>query len=312
MLVGCVVNPTAGSGRMGRKWPEVSQALKRHFPELRIEETRASGDACALARKFAIEGVGLVIAAGGDGTVSEVVDGLLEARDEGAAACELGVVPIGTGSDLARSLGLSGDPVAVAARIASATARKLDAGRVDFIDDHGALCTRHFVNIASFGLSGPTARAVNQAKRESRMSGKALFLWHTIREIIRYRFQHVRVTVDGGEPVEGRIALVAVANGRYFGGGMMIAPEAAQDDGLAEVVIVLGTSKLSMLKDLRLVYSGSHRGLPSCRFLRGRKVTIEPVGDALLNGALVDIDGESPGRIPATVEMLPGALQVRC
>jgi diacylglycerol kinase (ATP) len=309
--VGVIVNPVAGSGRMKRLWPEVYGALSSHFDSITVEETSGPGEAADRARRLVADGAHLVIAAGGDGTVSETVDGLLQARDEQGRTAEFGIMPVGTGSDLARGLAIEGDVRALARRIAESKGRTIDAGRVDFVDDHGALATRHFVNIASLGVSGPTDRAVNAAKSGGRMSGKAVFLWHTVRELIRYRFQTVRVTVDDQPPVEATIALVACANGRFFGGGMMIAPDALIDDGQLEVILVRGASKLKLVADLRLVYSGAHKALESCTFLRGRRIVVEPVGDQIQNGALLDIDGESPGRIPATFEVLPGALRVR-
>jgi YegS/Rv2252/BmrU family lipid kinase len=312
MAVGVVVNPVAGSGRMRRELPLLRDALSEYFPDLDVRETQAPGDAAHLACMLAKEGAPLVIAAGGDGTVSEVVDGLLWARNEGGAATQLGILPVGTGSDLARGLGLSGELPALVKKLAESPGRKLDAGRVDYTDDHGALASRHFINITSLGLSGPTVRAVNAVKSSGRMSGKLVFLWHTIREMLRYRFQDVRITVDGGEPVEARIALVACANSRFFGGGMMIAPDAVPDDGLLEVVVVRGRSKLRLIADLRLLYSGAHKDNPACTFMRGRTIRVEPLGDPDINGALLDVDGESPGRIPATFTVMPGAITVRC
>ena len=308
MVVGVVVNPVAGSGRMRRVWPAAREALTRHFGDLIVEETGAVGEASLFAHKLALEGAEIVIAAGGDGTISEVADGLLRA----GGASQLGIMPAGTGSDFARGFGLDGDIEAAAARIASGTTRTIDAGCVNYVDGHGALASRYFINISCLGVSGPTARAVNDAKTGDRMSGKAVFLWHTVRELIRYRFQEVRITIDDQPPFEARIALVAVANGRFFGGGMMIAPDALVDDGLLDIVVIHGRSKLSLVMDIRLVYSGAHRKLASCTFLRGRKVDIEPLGDPLANGALLDVDGESPGRIPATFEILPAALTLRC
>src|SRR5690606_2123615 len=114
-------------------------------------------------------------------------------------------------------------------------------------------------------------------RRKGRVSGKALFYWRTIAELMRYQFQEVRVTVDGGEPIESRVALVAVANGQYFGGGMKIAPDAALDDGQFEVVLLRGASKLTLIRDLRLVYGGHHRNHPAITMLRGRHVTVEPL-----------------------------------
>jgi diacylglycerol kinase (ATP) len=104
---------------------------------------------------------------------------------------------------------------------------------------------------------------------------------------------------------------VAIANAPYFGGGMKIAPDAKLDDGLFEVVIVRARSKLSLIRDLRLVYTGAHKTLTSCTFLQGRKIVVEPQGDIAANAALLDLDGESPGRIPATFEVVPGAITMR-
>lgn len=311
MKVGVVLNPIAGGGRLKRHWPEVAASLKTHFGDFDLRETQANGDAERLAIDFAACGCDLVIAAGGDGTASEAADGLLQARYETGRTSELGLLPCGTGIDFARGLGLPQDIDATLKQIADAKPRNVDAGRICYIDDHGALASRHFINIASLGLSGATDRAVNADKRKGKVSVKALFFWRTVLEFIRYRFQDVRITIDDGEPVEARMALVAVANGRFFGGGMMIAPDAELDDGQFDIVILRAANKLGLIRDIRLLYGGRHRNHPAITILRGRKVLVEPLGDAEKNGALVDIDGESPGRIPATFEMLPGALTLR-
>ncbi len=312
MTVGVVVNPVAGGGRLKREWAVISDALTRHFGSFQMVQTAGPGEACGLARGMALSGVELVIAAGGDGTASEVADGVLQAFQESGAQAQLGVLPCGTGIDFARGLGLNGDFSATIARIAAAKPRLIDAGRISYVDDHGALASRHFLNIASLGLSGATDRAVNRDKRKGRVSAKALFFWRTVVEFMRYRFQEVTITVDDGEPVEARMALVAVANGKFFGGGMMVAPDAELDDGLFDIVILRAAGKLGLIRDIRLLYGGRHRNHPAITILRGQKVVVEPLGSAQANAALVDIDGESPGRIPATFEMLKGALLVRC
>jgi diacylglycerol kinase (ATP) len=311
LKVGVVLNPIAGGGGLKRRWPDVATSLKRHFGDFELRETQATGDAERLAFEFAANRFDLVIAAGGDGTASEVADGLLQAFQENGVSTPLGLLPCGTGADFARGLGLTGDVNEVLKRIAAAEPRSLDAGRVCYIDDHGALASRHFINIASLGLSGATDRAINADRRKGRMSAKALFLWRTVVEFVRYRFQHVSITVDDGQPVEARMALVAVANGRFFGGGMMIAPDADLTDGQFDIVIVRAAGKLKLIWDIRLLYGGRHRSHPAITILRGRKVVVEPLGDAQANAALVDVDGEAPGRIPATFEILPGALKLR-
>lgn len=311
MQVTAIYNPVAGGGRAGREWPQIEGIIHRYFDTVTIRATRSPGDASTLAAEAARGGADLVIACGGDGTISEVADGLLRARAfEGASAPKLGLIPDGTGSDLQKTLALDGDLEAQVARIARGNFRRIDAGRLTFETDSGASAVRHFVNIASLGLSGPTARAVNAARAKRRYGAKLVFMFHTVRELLRYRFQDVRVFVDDGPPVDARIALVAFANGRFFGGGMMIAPEALIDDGIAEIVVFRAAGKPRLIRDIPTLYTGAHVKLDVVTMLRGRKLRVEPIGDPIVNGALIDIDGESPGRIPATFEVLPKALEV--
>ncbi|WP_378949571.1 diacylglycerol/lipid kinase family protein [Mesorhizobium sp. ANAO-SY3R2] len=312
MKIGVVRNPAAGGGRLNTHWSEVAAALVTRFGNVEFRETEEAGDGAVLARDLVALGCEMVVAAGGDGTVSEVADGLLQMQVETGKGAVLCILPCGTGLDFARGMGIPTGVMAAVARITDGRDRLIDAGRISFIEDHGRLASRHFVNIASLGMSGATVRAVNADKRKGRMSAKALFFWRTVREFLRYRFQDVRITVDDGEPIEARVALVAVANERFFGGGMMIAPDAVPDDGLFDIVILRAAGKLRLIFDLRLLYGGRHRNHPAITILRGRKVVVEPLGDPLANAALVDIDGESPGHIPATYEMLPKALKIRC
>lgn len=309
--VGVILNPVAGGGRLKRNWPQAADLFGRYFDDFQLRETQAAGDAERLAIDLAISGVDLVIAAGGDGTASEVADGLLQAFDETGRQAELAILPCGTGADFARGLDLPASLEPAMEKIVQAQARAIDAGRISYVDDHGVLASRYFINIASLGLSGPIDRAVNADRRKGKGSAKALFFWRTVCEFVRYRFQNLRVTMDDGAPFEARVALVAVANGRYFGGGMMIAPDAVLDDGLFDIVILRAASKLRLILNLGLVYGGRHRNHPAITILRGRKVVVEPLDAPEGNDALIDIDGESPGRIPATFEIVPAALKLR-
>lgn len=312
MKVGIILNPIAGGGWLKRQLPKIEAALARHFGTFTLRETEESGDAVRLAREFAAEGFDLIIAAGGDGTGSEVADGLLSYQEEsGQPAPALGIVPSGTGIDFARGLGLTTDYEKTLARIAAAPLRTIDAGRVSFIDDEGRLASRHFLNISSAGLSGATTRAVDRDRKKGRMSAKLLFLWCTVREFVRYSFQTVRLTIDGAKPFDARVALVAVCNGRFFGGGMMIAPDAALDDKAFDVVVVRAAGKLGLIWDLRLLYGGHHRDHHAITIQRGASVVVEPAGGEE-NVALIEVDGEPIGRIPARFEMLPAALKLKC
>lgn len=312
MKIGIVLNPVAGAGRAAKLWPQFEAEIRRQLGDFTLMKTERPEDAARFARQLAEQGCGLVIASGGDGTIGETVDGLLTSGLDAQSLPRFAILPCGTGSDFARSISMTGTPQEMVARIAAGKIREIDAGRVTFVDDEGRAAMRHFINIASLGLSGPTSRAVNKAKRSGRASGQLLFMWHTIRELIRYRFQDVRIIVDGAPAIEARIAVAAAANGRFFGGGMMIAPQAELDDGVLDFVIFRGAAKLSLIRDMRLLYTGSHIGHPAVTILRGSKIIIEPAGDPALNTAQLDIDGESPGSIPATFEALPKAIKVIC
>lgn len=312
MKIGIVLNPVAGAGRAAQLWPQFEAEIRRQLGEFTLLKTGRPEDAALFARQLAEQGCGLVIASGGDGTIGETVDGLLKSGVPADALPRFAILPCGTGSDFARSLGLAGTAQEMVSKIAAGREREIDAGRVTYVDDQGRAAMRHFINIASLGLSGPTSRAVNRAKRSGKASGQLLFMWHTIRELIRYKFQDVRISVDGGPPLEARIAVAAAANGRFFGGGMMIAPQAELDDGMLDLVIFRGAAKLTLIKDMRLLYTGSHVSHPSVTILRGRKITVEPAGDPARNTAQLDIDGESPGAIPAIFEVLPKAIRVIC
>jgi len=310
MSVGVVVNPVAGSGRVARLVPRLVRVFDRQFGRVQLMETRGPGDASRIARDLALAGVQLVIAVGGDGTISETADGLLSAGN-GQGGPHLGIVAAGTGSDFARGEGIGGTIERMVERIAVSPGRPLDAGRVTFLDGSGRLATRHFINIASAGLSGETAAAVNEAGRKSRLPGKVVFFLEAAKQILGYRFRDLRVSVDGLRVAEGRVALVAVANSRYFGGGMKIAPSALSDDGELDVVVVMTSSRFTLLRELPAVYVGAHRRLKSCLFLRGRQIVIEAGHEAGDPSTMVEIDGEAPGRLPASFEVLPGALLLR-
>lgn len=310
MRVGVIMNPVAGGGALKRRWPDVGAALRHAFGDFELRETQAAGDGVTLAMDLVANGCELVIAAGGDGTVGEVADGLIKVAAEGRPA-SLGVLPCGTGADFAHGLALPAVDAAAMRRIAESEGRAIDAGRVCFVDEDGKLASRHFVNIASLGLSGAVARAVNADRRKGRVSSTALYFWRTVSEFIRFRFQDVRISVDDGEPIEARVALVVAANGRFFGAGMMVAPDAALDDGLFDIVILRAAGKLGLLKDIQLLYGGRHRNHPAISILRGAKLTVEPLSSLAGDRMIVEADGEPLGRIPATFDILPGAITLR-
>jgi YegS/Rv2252/BmrU family lipid kinase len=301
-----VVNPASRGGSTRKRFDGLLPRIRAALGECDVEWTRGPRDAERIAREAARAGVERIVVAGGDGTVSEVATGIL-AADLGRYA-ELAVLPLGTGGDLRRTLGVPGELDEALRAIADGGSRTIDAGRVTYTDREGRPATVYFVNIASFGISGLTTELVNRAPKS--LGGRVSFLIGTLRGIVGYRAADhpVELRLDGELAHRGPIALATAANGGWFGGGMHVAPEARADDGLLDVVVIPGLSKLRLVAELPGLYAGRHVRVPGVLSLRGRRLEAVPVDGA--EPPWVEIDGEPLGRLPATFEILPGALRV--
>ena len=297
-----IVNPSAGRGRTGRLWPSIADRLKKQIGAFDHAFTRKPGEATDMARRAIDEGASLVVAVGGDGTVNEAVNGFATRDGIISQSCAFAALAAGTGADFVRSL-------STGESLLNPDTRQIDLGRITFRADNGQTVSRLFINIASFGLSGEVDRAVAAARTTRFLPGKAAYYLATVSALARYRFTEVRLTVDDQPPFTVSLAMAAIANGRYFGGGMQVAPKARLDSGAFEIVILRGGSKLTMVKDLSLVYRGSHMNHPMVTALRGRKIVAEPVDPE--DAVPLDIDGESPGCLIAEFEILPSALTLR-
>lgn len=301
-----IVNPASAAGVTEHHWPEVRAALDDAGVDFEVRMTAFSGDATRLTREALGAGAQRVVAVGGDGTINEVVNGFFDevAGDPISPTAILGLLPSGTGGDFRKTAGIPVHKPAAAALLARGDSRPIDVARIDYLDSAGrASAWRYFVNIADCGLGGEVVARVNQGPK--RAGGRLTFLYHSLRAAIEFGRRPVRVEVDG-TPIEGEMQNVVIANGRYFGGGMRIAPSAELDDGLLDVVL-LSAGRVRSLLDIRRVYDGSHIGRPGCTWLRGRRIAVTPLDGAEF---LFDVEGEQAGAAPATVTVLPGALRL--
>jgi diacylglycerol kinase (ATP) len=305
-----VVNPRSAGGRTRRDWPLIEAALRSAYPELEIAMTHRRGDATELVREALREGHSEIIAIGGDGTINEAVNGFFD--DDGAIAPDavFGFVTSGTGGDFRKSFDCDPGHVAAIARLRNAPVKPIDVGRISCVSLAGESVVRYFVNIGSFGLSGVIVDWVNRARVAKLFGGAFAFAFHSARAMLFYRERMVRIRIDGDFDEIASIATVAVANGRYFGGGMHVAPNALPDDGVFDVIIMGGGHRA--ISDLKLLYTGEHINTPGVRALRGRKIMAAPVAETGGHAVLIEVDGESAGRLPATFEILPRALNLRC
>jgi diacylglycerol kinase (ATP) len=302
-----ILNPTAGSGAAARKKAAIVRALTVGGAAPEVVHTEGPGDAGRLVREARRDGVTCVVLVGGDGTLNDAVQGYLEADGSIAVGPELGLVPSGTGGDFRRTFGVTDNVDDACARLLKAEPRPLDLGVLAVTTLAGATVRRAFANITSFGIGGLTDRIVNSTPKW--MGGKAAFLTGTLRAMLVYKDAPVRVKVDGAVWLEAPIFNVALANGRYFGGGMMIAPDADPADGLFDVVALHDMSRLQSAALAQYIYKGTHLGRPGVSVTRGRLIEAEPL--AAGTEVLIDMDGETPGRLPLRAEVRPGALRLR-
>ncbi len=297
-----IVNPAAGNGRTGREWPALSARLLDAGVEFTPCVTCGPGDATVCARSALRDGAETLIVVGGDGTLSEVVDGCFGNDHPAGSGPTLALLPSGTGTDFARGLGISGK-VAIDVLLRG-TARPVDVGRVAFHDDAGARRERHFINIADCGLGYETNLAI--ARGPKALGGTLAYLYGALSSIARYTPTVARVGVDGQPVYNGPSAIVGVANGPFFGGGMHAAPKARHDDGLFDVLVLEGVPRRVLIADLLpKVYRGAHLRHPAVHFFRGATVTVEADGPFLLQ-----VDGDGVGDAPARFTLLPRALLV--
>jgi diacylglycerol kinase (ATP) len=299
-----IVNPIAGSGRAHSIVPRIEAWLAERGIDARLLETREAGHAERLAAAATDLGHDRVIAVGGDGTIQEVINGLLASgvgTDGGPPA--LGLIPSGRGNDLARSVRLPIDPMACLPIAVGDTTHPFDVGSAR--GEGGS--QRYFGAAGGAGFDAAVAYTM-AVRRRFWMRGEAGYFLGTLNELRRYRNSELRVTLVGdGEDrvVSQRFLFLAFANGPYYGGGMQICPDAETDDGWLDVCLVGDLSRLAALRELPGIYQAKHLKNPKVEIVRARTVRIE--GDETTR---VHLDGEPFGSVPVQVTLLPAAISV--
>ena len=294
-----LVNPASANGSTGRRWPELARRAAAAGLEGNALLSERRGHLGELARGAAADGARLLVVVGGDGSVNEVVNGLagLEARPD------LAIVPRGTGWDFVRTFGIPRNVEQAAAVALRGDVRTIDLGRATFRTWNGSEASSLFANVASVGMSGAIAQRANETTKV--LGGKVSYLWATFAVFSRWTATELELRVDD-ERRSGKMFDVVVANGRYFGGGMQICPEARPDDGLLDVLTIGDLTKRDLMTTMPKTYRGSHLPHPKAELLRGSVVTVSSP-----SALPVELDGEQPGTTPVRFEVLPRALTLR-
>ncbi len=298
-----IVNPHAGNGSTGSKWPKIRAHAKDRLGSFASYITENAGDAKQFTIKAITAGVKRVVCVGGDGTLNEVVNGIMAHDESVRAGLKLGFVPNGTGCDFIRTVSIPKDIGQAVDLIADGFAHRIDLGKLSFKDHKGRDRSRYFHNITSFGLGGEVDERVN---RSTKAFGPFFsFIWATLVSIIFYGKKRIVFKVDDGFEQEHTVWNVVVANGQYHGGGMWVAPDASVNDCLFNVTVIGDLTLPEVFINLPRLYNGKIYDIDKVNTMTGKK--IEALSD---HRVLLDVDGEQPGMLPVVIEMIPGALKI--
>lgn len=296
-----IVNPTAGAHNAAKLWPQIQAHLKQRGVCYDAVFTEKPGHAIALAADGVARGYTTIVSVGGDGTLNEVVNGVMAAPDP--LHSTVAVVPVGTGGDFVRMLGLPRSWPDACDRLTSTATHLVDLGELTFIGETGEQ-HRYFINVAGLGFDGEVAARTNTSPVK-RLGGTLPFVTNLVLTLITYSNKDVTVSVDD-EQRPGRMNSVVVANGQWFGGGMWISPNSSPDDGVFDVIVIGDVGKVELLQTMPRLYKGTHLTHPKLSAARAQSVQVVSQQEMWLQA-----DGELLGRAPVTFRMHHEALRLR-
>lgn len=282
-----IVNPVAGRGRALRTWKVLEKGLLDRLSDFRYAFTEGPGHATTLARDAVAQGYDACIGVGGDGTLHEILPGLV------GSETALGCVPAGTGNDYARSVGIPRVSEAQPDWLTTANRTKIDVPSIN---------GKVFLNAAGVGFDAVVADTVNRQFRS--LHGVAPYLLAVFKTLAQYRNAPLTITLDGYEPMTQKALLVAAGNMQYYGGGFRICPQADPTDGLLDFCIAGDVSRPQVLSILPRAFKGNHLTHPACQYLRASGAQID--GPPLP----IQADGQIIGTLPATFRIQPAALWI--
>lgn len=266
-----IINPVAGRDRAKKIVPVIEEMMGEANKDYKIVYTKEPREAITLTKQAIIEGFTIIVAVGGDGTINEVTEGIIESSNK----VNLGIIPGGTGNDLAKGLDIPMDPREALRIILKGNVKRIDTGRIG---------DKIFLNVASVGFDAEVVKNTVQIKKY--FKGRFAYTISLIRTLFIYKTKKVKIELDDKE-IEGNVFLLAIANGKYYGGGMKIAPMAIVDDGYFHICIVEKMSRVKILFIFPLIFKGNHASLKEVEFYKSKQVkviTSQPV--------YINIDGE--------------------
>ena len=305
-----IVNPKSAAGSTQSRWANNASDLRAHFGAFSVAFTKKQGDGIELAKRGIASGRKFIIACGGDGTINEVANGILETGED----VELGIFPSGTGGDFRRTLGMPSTAREVAKALREGITKMIDVGKVTFLSHNDEQVSRYFLNVSSFGLSASINERVKSTNLfkwlpGNTLSGKSNFAFSTLQEVLETEFITVRVKIDDNDEKTLNTINFCVANARFFGGGMKIAPDAKINDGFFDVINIGDIKTAKIILNVYKLYNGSHLSLKEVKSTLAKKIEVKSVDKN--QTIFIETDGELPGKLPAVYEIVPNALKIR-
>ena len=285
-----IYNPTSGREEMRRRLPDILQRLDQGGIETTVHATTGEGDATIAAIDAAQRGYDIVIAAGGDGTIYEVVNGLADQEHRP----ELGIFPVGTTNDLSRALGISRQWEDYCDLVLRGESRPIDLGRAN---------DRYFINIAGGGSL--TELTYEVPSRLKTMIGQLAYYFKGIEKMVNLTPMQLKIDADGQEPIEGEFMIFLIGNTNSVGGFERLMPDAKIDDGLLDVIALKKCNLAELIRVVSMAQRGDHFNDPKVMYFRTKRLEVTSPNDVLMN-----LDGELGGRLPGVFEVLPQHLRV--
>lgn len=308
-----IVNPQSADGATRSAWPRIASELAKNIGGFECKFTTRVGEATEIASEAAYQSIEFIIACGGDGTISEVANGILASGKD----AELGILPSGTGGDFRKTLGIAANERTAARVLRAGRTRRIDVGRVAFTNDSGELQSRYFLGVASFGMSADVIARVKEGSPDwlpsqapKWITGRVSFGMAMMKSAVKTEATRVFVQLDEQREKLMTVANLCIANAKYFGGGMKIAPNAKLADGKFDVVSVGDLGAARIFANAPRLYTGTHLGIREVGHALAQKVAARPANEH--QHIAIEVDGELPGYLPATFQIIPQALRVRC
>lgn len=298
-----IVNPYSGNGKTQKNWPVILKTLKKNNIDIEYSFTSGQGKGIDITRQVLDSGYKKFIAVGGDGTINEVLNGLMFEGEEKLKGIELAILDNGTGSDFVRTINQKTGVNEFIKILQGNKSIMVDVGRVDFESFDGTKKRRYFLNAANIGIGAEAVNRVNQGSKA--LGSKVTYYAGTVRTFLKYENINLTCRINQ-EEIKGPICGIVVCNGRYIGGGMQIAPQAQIDDGYFDVIVLQDISKIKFLTLLPLIYSGKHTLIENISMYRCKSFSLSSEDYLLL-----ETDGEIPGISPSTFEIIPECLNLR-